>query len=164
MKIQSVLFAIAISVILISGPVAAQSPPAPAAVTNLAAVAGDQQVTLSWTDPNNTSITTYQYRQSTDGGSNWSPDWTNITGSDENTTSHTVENLTNDTAYTFEVRAVNATGNGTSVSVSATPVLPPLTVTWPEDIEGYAEQFHLDLINIYAPSNKRIRRPTLLYV
>ena len=136
MKIQSVLFAIAISVILISGPVAAQSPPAPAAVTNLAAVAGDQQVTLSWTDPNNTSITTYQYRQSTDGGSNWSPDWTNITDSDENTTSHTVENLTNDTAYTFEIRAVNATGNGASGSVTATPVLPPLTVTWPEDIEG----------------------------
>ena len=136
MKIQSVLSAIVISVILISGHVAAQSPPAPAAVTNLAAVAGDQQVTLSWDNPNNESITTYQYRQSTDGGSNWSPDWTNITNSNKNTTSHTVENLTNDTEYTFEVRAVNATGNGTSVSVSATPVLPPLTVTWPEEIKG----------------------------
>ena len=136
MNIQSVLCAIAISVILISGRVSAQSPPAPAAVTNLAAVAGDQQVTLSWTDPNNESITTYQYRQSTDGGSNWSPDWTNITDSDENTTSHTVENLTNDTEYTFEMRAVNATGNGASGSVTSTPTLPPLTVTWPEDIKG----------------------------
>ena len=136
MKIQPVLYSIAISVILISGRVAAQSPPAPAAVTNLAAVAGDEQVTLSWTDPNNESITTYQYRQSTDGGSNWSPDWTNITDSDENTTSHTVENLTNDTEYTFEMRAVNATGNGASGSVTATPALPPLTVTWPEDIKG----------------------------
>ena len=136
MKIQSVLSAIVISIILISGHVAAQSPSAPAAVTNLAAVEGDQQVTLSWDNPNNESITTYQYRQSTDSGSNWSPDWTNITNSNKNTTSHTVENLTNDTAYTFEVRAVNATGNGTSVSVSATPVLPPLKVTWPEDIKG----------------------------
>ena len=136
MKIQSVLSAIAISVILISGPVSAQSPSAPASVTNLAAVAGDQQVTLSWDNPNNESITTYQYRQSTDSGSNWSPDWTNITNSNKNTTSHTVENLTNNTAYTFEVRAVNATGNGTSVSVSATPTLPPLAVTWPEDIKG----------------------------
>ena len=135
-NLQSVLYSIAISVILISGPVAAQSPPAPAAVTNLAAVAGDQQVTLSWDNPNNESITTYQYRQSTDSGSNWSPDWTNITNSNKNTTSHTVENLTNNTAYTFEIRAVNATGNGTSVSVSATPTLPPLTVTWPEDIKG----------------------------
>ncbi len=138
MNMQSVLCAIAISVILISGRVAAQtSPPsAPAAVTNLAAEAGDQQVTLSWDNPNNASITTYQYRQSEDSGSNWSPDWTDITNSDENTTSHRIENLTNDTEYTFEIRAVNATGNGASVSVSATPVLPPLTVTWPEDIKG----------------------------
>ena len=135
-NLQSVLYSIAISVILISGPVAAQSPPAPAAVTNLAAVAGDQQVTLSWNDPNNESITTYQYRQSTDSGSNWSPNWTNITNSNKNTTSHTVESLTNDTEYTFEVRAVNATGNGASVSASATPTLPPLTITWPEDIKG----------------------------
>ncbi len=47
MKIQSVLLTIAISIALISGRVSAQSPPAPAAVTNLVAVAGDQQVTLS---------------------------------------------------------------------------------------------------------------------
>ncbi len=134
--IQSVFFAIAISVILISGRVSAQSPPAPAAVTNLVAMAGDQQVTLSWDNLNNTSITRYQYRQSADSGSNWLPDWTNIIGSDKNTTSHTVANLTNGTKYTFEVRAVNATGAGAAVSVSATPALPPLKVTWPEDIKG----------------------------
>ncbi len=138
MMIRSVLFSIAISIFIafIFGRVSAQSPSAPAAVTNLAAVAGDQHVTLSWTDPKNTSITTYQYRQSTDSGSNWSPDWTNITGSDKNTTSHTVTSLTNNTVYTFEIRAVNATGNGASGSVTATPTLPPLTVTWPEDIKG----------------------------
>ena len=136
MKIQSVLLTIAISIALISGRVSAQSPPAPAAVTNLVAVAGDQQVTLSWDNPNNASITKYQYRQSADSGSNWSPDWTNITDSDKNTTSHTVENLSNGTKYTFEVRAVNATGAGAAVRVSATPALPPLTVTWPEDIKG----------------------------
>ncbi len=136
MNMQSVLSAIAISVILISGRVAAQSPSAPAAVTNLAAEAGDQHVTLSWDNPNNASITTYQYRQSEDSGSTYSPDWTNITGSDANTTSHRIENLTNDTEYTFEIRAVNAAGDGASVSVSATPVLPPLTVTWPEEVKG----------------------------
>ena len=136
MNIQSVLLAIAISATLISGRVSAQSPPAPAAVKNLVAMAGDQQVTLGWDNPNNTSITKYQYRQSTDSGKTWSPDWTNITDSDKNTTSHTVTNLTNGIEYTFEVRAVNATGNGAAVSVRATPVLPPLTVTWPEDIKG----------------------------
>ena len=109
---------------------------APAGVTNLAAVAGDQHVTVSWDNPNNASITTYQYRQSEDGGNNWSPDWTDITNSNANTTSHRIENLTNDTEYTFEIRAVNATGNGASVSVRATPALLPLTVTWPEDIKG----------------------------
>ena len=31
---------------------------------------------------------------------------------------------------------MSATGAGAAVSVSATPVLPPLTVTWPEDIKG----------------------------
>ena len=138
MMIRSVLFTIAISVVIafIFGRVSAQSPPAPAAVTNLVAMAGDQQVTLSWNNPNNASITRYQYRQSADSGSNWSPDWTNITKSDASTTSHTVENLSNGTKYTFEVRAVNASGNGAAVSVSATPVLPPLTVTWPEEIKG----------------------------
>ena len=136
MMIRSVLFTIAISVVIafIFGRVSAQS--APAAVTNLAAVAGDEQVTLSWSNPNNASITRYQYRQSTNSGKTWSPDWTNITGSDKNTTSHTVESLTNDTVYTFEIRAVNASGNGAAVSVSAKPTLPPLTVTWPEDIKG----------------------------
>lgn len=86
MNIQSVLLAIAISIALISGRVSAQSPPAPAAVKNLVAMAGDQQVTLGWDNPNNTSITKYQYRQSTDSGKTWSPDWTNITASDKNTT------------------------------------------------------------------------------
>ena len=138
MMIRSVLFSIATSVVIafIFGRVSAQSPPAPAAVTNLAAVAGDQHVTLSWSNPNDASITRYQYRQSTDSGRNWSPDWTNIANSDSSTTSYTVTSLTNGTKYTFEVRAVNATGNGASGSVTATPALPPLTVVWPEDIKG----------------------------
>ena len=138
MMMRSVLFSIAISIFIafIFGRVSAQSPPAPAAVTNLAAVAGDQHVTLSWSNPNDASITRYQYRQSTDSGRNWSPDWTNIANSDSSTTSYTVTSLTNGTKYTFEMRAVNATGNGASVRVSAQPTLPPLTVTWPEDIKG----------------------------
>lgn len=166
MMIRSVLFSIATSVVIafIFGRVSAQSPPAPAAVTNLAAVAGDQHVTLSWRNPNDASITRYQYRQSTDSGSNWSPDWTNITGSDKNTTSHTVTSLTNGTKYTFEVRAVNATGNGAAGSVTATPTLPPLTVTWPEDIKG-TEDSSIWVSSTSTPPQVRVSggRPSYTY-
>ena len=104
----------------------------PAAPAGLSAQAGNRQVTLSWTNPNNAEISGYQYRQSTDGGTNWSPDWTNIPGSDASTTSYTVGSLSNGQAYTFQVRAVadqGATPGSASASVSATPVGPPAVPT-----------------------------------
>ena len=100
----------------------------PAAPAGLSAQAGNRQVTLSWTNPNNAEISGYQYRQSTDGGTNWSPDWTDIPGSGASTTSYTVGSLNNGQAYTFQVRAVadqGATPGSASASVSATPVGPP---------------------------------------
>ena len=78
----------------------------PAAPTGLAATPGDQQLSLSWTDPSDSSITKYQYRLSTDGGTTWSPDWTDVSGSGATTTSHSVTGLNDGTTYTVEVRAV----------------------------------------------------------
>ena len=95
--------------------------PLPLAPTNLDASPDNRQVTLSWDDPNNVSITKYQHRVSSDGGSNWSPDWTDISGSGASTTSHTITPLNNGTEYTFEVRAVNPTDSGPSSRVAATP-------------------------------------------
>ena len=97
----------------------------PASPGSLAATPGHEQVTLSWTAPddNGSPITHYQYRQSDDGGTTWDPDWTTIPDSDAQTTSYTVESLTNGTAYTFEVRAVNAVGAGPVSSASATPAI-----------------------------------------
>ena len=45
--------------------------------------------------------------------------------SDASTTGYTVGNLTNGTAYTFEVRAVNGSGAGTSAGVRAVPGTAP---------------------------------------
>ncbi len=73
---------------------------APGKPTGLSAAPGNAEVTLTWDDPHDTSITRYQVKQ---GGANWA----DITGSDASTTSHTIESLTNGTAYTFRIRAVN---------------------------------------------------------
>ena len=98
----------------------------PAAPTNIAPAGGNAQVALSWSNPNNATITKYQYRQSSNSGISWSPDWTDIPGSGAGTTGHTVTGLTNGILYTFQVRAVNAGGDGAaSASAQARPVAPP---------------------------------------
>ncbi len=91
----------------------------PAKPTGLAAAAGDGSVTLSWTDPDNPTITKWQYRQKAGGGA-WGA-WTDIAGAD--ITSHELSGLENGTAYQFEVRAVNGAGPGAGpdAPVTATP-------------------------------------------
>ena len=100
---------------------------APAAPMNLSATPDDGQVTLSWANPANNTITKYQYRRKTDTGTYGS--WTDIPNSGDTTTSYTVTGLTNGTQYTFEVRAVNAGGNGAASTVTATPALAPTAPT-----------------------------------
>ena len=95
----------------------------PAQPTGITAEAGDTQVTLSWDDPDNSSVTGYEYQQA-EGNGEYGNDWTEISGSDATTTTHTVTELTNDTAYVFRVRAVNTAGAGPpSESANATPAL-----------------------------------------
>ena len=113
----------------------------PSAPTGLSAQAGNRQVTLTWTNPNNAEISGYQYRQSADSGATWT-DWTDISGSGASTTSHTVGSLSNGQAYTFQVRAVADQGNtpGTaSASVSATPSGPPAAPTGLRATPGEAQ-------------------------
>ncbi len=93
----------------------------PAKPANFAATAGDGQVTLNWSDPDDATITGYQYQQKT--GGSFGTNWTAMSGSGASTTSHTVGSLTNGTEYTFRIRAVSAAGNGAvSDEKSATPV------------------------------------------
>ena len=72
---------------------------------------------LSWNNPNNATITKYQYHHAR------ALEWKDIPGSGAGTTGYTVTGLTNGTLYAFQVRAVNAGGNGVaSASAQATPV------------------------------------------
>ena len=93
---------------------------APDAPTNATAIAGDQQVTVSFNTPTNnggSNITEYRIYS---GG---------IKIGYGNSSPITVSGLTNGTAYTFTVVAVNA--NGESLASSATtPVIPSASFSW----------------------------------
>jgi len=92
----------------------------------LTATPGDGQIALSWNDPSDSTITKYQYAQRSGDGA-WAA-WTDISGSDADTTSHTVTGLTNGTEYTIALRLVKGTGEtatyGPVSAVTATPTQP----------------------------------------
>ncbi len=96
--------------------------PAPA---GFKATAGNAQVTLDWTGPDNVGITKWQYRQkpASSSESGYSA-WTDISGGAA-ARSHTVTGLTNNTEYTFQIRAVLDNLNGpASDEMTATPDVP----------------------------------------
>ena len=107
----------------------------PAKPTGLSATAGDAQVALSWTDPSDSSITSYQYQQKA-GAAVWGS-WTTISGSGATTTSHTVTSLNNGTAYRFRIRAVNAQGNSPESDVAG-PATPSASDTTGPTVSGIA--------------------------
>jgi len=88
----------------------------PGVPTSLQAVAGDGEVTLSWSAPSSGgAVATYEVQHRTGSGS-----WTEVTGITG--TSHTVTGLTNGTSYQFQVRARNASGaSAWTASQNATP-------------------------------------------
>ncbi len=104
----------------------------PAAPTGLTATAGNAQVTLTWDDPDDDSITGYEYQRKKGAGSAaWSA-WAPLDGSDGDTTTHTFTNLDNDVVHRYRLRAVNAGGSGAHAAAKATPVgakKPQLTAT-----------------------------------
>ena len=128
----------------------------PAAPANLSASPGDKQVSLTWDDPSNSSITRYEYQQTTTGSC--SGGWTQMTGSDASTTQHVVKSLTNGNAYTFCVASLQRRKRGrlhqgdchaaagpaapTSVSASATGTT-SATVTWSYANDSLIDKFQV---------------------
>ena len=100
-------------------------PDAPQRPAGLKANPGHQEVWLTWSPPGNPNhpVTSYEYRQSTDGGTNWSPDWTAIPGSGADTAEHRLTGLANGTTYTFELRALKGSTAGPAARGQATPSL-----------------------------------------
>ena len=78
----------------------------------------------NWQPPSSSgssAITHYTYRVRRTDSNTWSPNWTTVTGG-ASARSQTVTSLTNNTNYTFELRAVNGEGDGSKASTTATPV------------------------------------------
>jgi hypothetical protein len=99
----------------------AQWPRGPVAPTSLAATAGNAQLSLSWTAPATPhgTITNYLVEYTPTGGSAA----TVLTGS--TSASYTLTGLTNGTAYTVRVAAVNFTAGDYSGTASGTPSAGP---------------------------------------
>ena len=96
----------------------------PGAPTGLTAIAGNGQVTLSWTAPasdGGSQVSGYNVFDGTTTDLSRSAPVTNVTG-----TTVTLPALTNGTTYYFQVAAVNTAGQGPlSDEVSAVPVTVP---------------------------------------
>jgi hypothetical protein len=97
---------------------ATQWPRGPLAPTNLAAAAGNAQLSLSWTAPTTThgTITNYLVEYTPSGGSAAYV----LTGS--TSASYTLTGLTNGTSYTVRVAAVNFTTGDWSGTATGTPI------------------------------------------
>lgn len=92
----------------------------PSTPTNLAATAGNTQVSLTWSAPSDggSALLDYVIQYSLND-----TDWTTFADGTTTNTSTTVTGLVNDTLYYFRVRAQNAVGYSSyTSSVTATPL------------------------------------------
>jgi fibronectin type 3 domain-containing protein len=104
-------------------PTAPATPTVPSAPTNLAASAGNAQVSLTWTAVS--GATGYTVKRSTTSGGSYSTVQSGLT-----TNSYTNTGLTNGTTYYYVVTAENSVGSSAnSNQASATPTAPPATST-----------------------------------
>ena len=107
----------------------------------VAAINEGNQVRLSWTTPcdGGIDITGHEYREKVGNGSfgSWTP-IPNSAAGEVNAASYTVTGLNNPSEYTFEVRAVNALGEGAISAEAIVSNLPavPLSDRTPQVRDG----------------------------
>ena len=103
----------------------------PSAPHSLTLTPSHNAVALGWEAPSDdggNAVTKYQFQVSEDGGTTWTPDWTDIADSGPggtHSTSYEVNGLNPETEYSFELRAVNANGEGAAVADTATTLRKP---------------------------------------
>lgn len=85
------------------------------AVTGLSAKAGDGKVVLSWTNPTNEEFASLEVSYTPDGSSSSKKTLS------KTATTHTFSSLTNDTEYTFTVKAISSANTTETATVKATP-------------------------------------------
>ena len=130
---------------------------------NLRAAADDQQVSLSWSNPGDHGITSYQYRHQADTENQWNPDWTTIPSSNGNTTSYTVRNLTNLTNYTLEVRALRGLEAGPASITSANTPDGPATAPAPPSHLSTRQEDQGFTVSWRSPADEDARAPVTSY-
>ena len=112
-----------------SGAVAANTPRTP---TGLKSTAGDGQVALTWTAPDDcgSTITGYRWRYRKTSQTAWADSGTAAD------TSLTVPGLDNDVAYRFEIRAANGQGRSRPAAIDETPVSTPVAAPCALSLSG----------------------------
>ena len=109
----------------------------PSAPTNLTAEGADGRIRLAWTDPEDSSISSYEYCTNTAAGADCTS-WRTMTGATATTTRHTISllangsRLMNGTTYYVKIRARNA--EGTSRESNEDSATPMATTTPPQPI------------------------------
>ena len=110
-----------------AGPPSAASatpyPLLPAAPGGLTAQPGDLSISLSWDDPGDAGIASYEVRLRAPRDADWRA-WKPVAGSTHATASHMLPGLTAGVLYQIQVRARSAAGAGPASETSAAPHAP----------------------------------------
>jgi hypothetical protein len=136
-----------------------QQTTAPAAPTNLSATAGDGSATISFTPGSDGGSPIIDYKYSLDGGSSWWP-----LSQPDTASPITITGLTNGTAYSISILAVNSNGDGLpSQAVSVTPqaqllsnIISSHPLWWFSSPDSTLPMLNFETLEVYFQTNERL--------